>query len=488
MANAKNILVGCALTLSACGSSVESHQVDAITASDAKVEDTGAALCGNVKELDIRRSLVVTEQPILLRFSFQRVMEQLVSQAHVPGLTAKTLFNRWWDTQNPVASSTFSDVQHCDAQVDETLGSVINGFPYSCRPAPSEGAEASCDPFTDDACKYIPIGLFNRFDLAPADGSSCGEYRIVFAKASGQTTTNDRNLLIFEASLPNPEPYRGLKGCRSIVSFWGELSGIDSMDERAKRLEKFYFRGLPGVSGPVVDIKNYGDNRKGRGQVRTNQFVQSAAKQWSLREFKLMKQCKTSGCKQNCSLSFVPVTDKTNPFGELFSASSTHPKAQAFQDMFVSQVETLAADSLMDISMEIPDTFNTAQSHSSGSNEMKYLVNFGEGGALGTDIDSELHTLGSDLTAANIVARAQTQTCAGCHQISNQADLGDGLKWPSSLKFVHVSEKDPETTTDGVVRYRISDALSGTFLPHRKDIMTKFLRGQHVRMGYATTH
>ncbi len=49
--------------------------------------------------LDIRRSLVVTEQPILERFTFQRVMTQLAAQSGVSGLTALGLFQQWWDTQ-----------------------------------------------------------------------------------------------------------------------------------------------------------------------------------------------------------------------------------------------------------------------------------------------------------------------------------------------------------------------------------------------------
>ena len=42
--------------------------------------------------LDARRSLAVTEQPILERFSFQRVLEQLAADSGVPGLTSLSLF------------------------------------------------------------------------------------------------------------------------------------------------------------------------------------------------------------------------------------------------------------------------------------------------------------------------------------------------------------------------------------------------------------
>ena len=77
-----------------------------------------------------------------------------------------------------------------------------NGYPYDCRPDPSEGAEATRDPFTDESTSldaYVPIGLFNRFDLAPFDGTHCGEYRIVYPRRSGMSDTGRRNLIIFEA-------------------------------------------------------------------------------------------------------------------------------------------------------------------------------------------------------------------------------------------------------------------------------------------------
>jgi hypothetical protein len=47
----------------------------------------------------------------------------------------------------------------------------------------------------------IHIEPFNRFDVAPSDGSHCGEYRIVYTKRSGIANSLVRNLIIFEAAL-----------------------------------------------------------------------------------------------------------------------------------------------------------------------------------------------------------------------------------------------------------------------------------------------
>src|SRR5687767_9777571 len=84
-----------------------------------------------IHNIDVRRSLVVTEQAILERFPLKRVMEQLVAQSNVPGLTAKKLFQQWWDIFNPAPG--LGAGPHCNDQVDPTLGPVINGFPYTCR-------------------------------------------------------------------------------------------------------------------------------------------------------------------------------------------------------------------------------------------------------------------------------------------------------------------------------------------------------------------
>ena len=489
MGNAKHFMVGCALSLVGCVGQVDAD-VDSLAANDVELAESDAALCAGNVSIDARRSLAVTEQPILERFSFERVMNRLVAQARIPGLTATQLFQQWWDTQNAKEFSSFEG-PHCDDVVDEALGSTINGFPYTCRNTPEEGAQAACDPFKDEECAYMPIGLFNRFDLAPSDGATCGEYRIVFAKKTGQTEGRDRNLMIFEAAMPNPEPRKGLEGCRPIVKFWAELSGVSSLNKRARMLEQFYFYGLSRSIPAVIDIRHFGANAQGAGQVRTNQFVQDIPENriWSLREFKLDYQCtRVSTFKQQCALEFVPVTDKNNPYGPLFAPPSDSSSDQAldFQAEFLEQVQSLAGNDLAGMSMHVADEYNSAQSQANGSEESDLVVQFAEGGAFADAIQTELDNLGVKLEPMDIIARAQTQTCAGCHRISNGTDLGNGLLWPSSQGFTHVSERNPEVV-DGVTRFTISDALTGTFLPARKNVMEQYLRGRTVRSTRART-
>jgi len=422
--------------------------------------------------IDPRRSLAITDQPILANFTLQRVFDQLVSTSGLTGMSSLALFQQWWDTQNP--SPGLGQGPHCD---DVIAGgqSTLNGYPYTCRATPSEGGHASCNPFSDpnSACAYIPVGLFMRFDLAPESGKHCGEYRIVFAKASGRTSTSDRNLLIFEAALRNPHYNQGIRGCEKIVRAFAELSNESSLNVRRTKLEQFYFNGYQEFD-PIVHFSNFGDNAYGVGQVRTNQFVQpSSPRIWSLREYKLKTICVGAAC----SGRFVPVTNKVNPFGPLFDANSPWATAAGFRNDFLTQVPRLAATSLDGIGMNNSDSFNTGQSQANGTTESNYVTNFGTGpNAFRSAIQSALDAIPSALTPDDVVARAQAMSCAGCHRLSNNQNLGGGLTWPASLGFSHVSERDVDLeVVGGVTRYQISPALIANFLPHRKQLAEDFL-------------
>jgi len=452
-----------ALVSGACSATTASEQES--------VDSAGQAV--KVTTIDVRRSLAVTEQTILARFSLERVLTQLATQSGVPGLTATALFQQWWDTQNP--GPGLYPGPHCDDTVTPPLGSTINGYPYLCR-AGAEGAQASCDPFAANSpCAYIPIGLFNRYDQAPENGAHCGEYRIVYAKQSGIATTSDRNLLIFEAAMPNPHPQQGLKGCQQIIDTWAQLTPENNIQARAAALEDFYFNGQ-GVVSPVVSISNYGDNALGAGQIRTNQFSNTTTG-WSLREFKLLRSCSGNSCT---SMRFTPVTDKNNAYGPLFDPSSSIATAPAFRAFFPSQVANLNATSVPGIDISTDDAFNTAQSQASGATaaEMRYSTLFGTApSSLRSDLQTQLTTLGSALTPDDIVARAQAQSCAGCHKLSGGAALGGGLTWPISLGFTHVTERQTEVV-GGETRFLISDALLNQFLPARKAIFEDYLNNR----------
>ncbi len=414
--------------------------------------------------VDARKSLAVTETAILANFTLPAVLNQLATQNGNPNFTGQQLFRQLWDTQN--AGPGQPDLQpsaHCTDN-----NSTLNGFPMGCRP--SEGVQAS-PTSTTNINSYSAIGLFNRFDLAASDGADCGEYRVVFGKTGGGT---GRNFIIFEATLPNPRQDLGLEGCRQVQAFWRDLSRNTSVSSRATALRDFYFTGLPGFS-PVIHMGNFGFNSAGAGQIRVNMFIQPL---WMLKEFKLQRQCPGGVC----SLKAVPTTVKTNPFGGLFNPNSTHPQASQFKSFFISQVQSLAVNDVNTFNYSVPDQFNAGQSDAQSSGGVDdYVAQFAGPSAFRTSIQNELNRIGSTLTPDNIVARAQALSCGGCHQSSSGAGLGNGMVFPQSALFVHNSEST-ETGPDGT-RFRLSQGLTGTFLPFRKSLVEEFLSAAHPITG-----
>ena len=196
---------------------------------------------------------------------------------------------------------------------------------------------------------------------------------------------------------------------------------------------------------------------------------------WQLREFKLVHRCSDPAgpCK---ALRLRPVTDKNTPFGALFDDTSTHAKAPQFRTHFLKRLPGLLTDDLMQVAFPSANRFNTGQSNASGV-ENDYAVHLARGsGSFAQEIQQQLTALGSDLTPMHMVRRAMTQSCAGCHALSTvdaNSDLGHGLTWPRSLRFVHVDEAG-----------NLSPALREVFLPHRLAVLEAFLNGPARRENF----
>ena len=470
-----------ATALTACSASVEQPAVSTTPQVSRHPERRGIGLLSvrglqtQAKlEADVvvepRRSLAVTDEVILARFSFEEVMNRLAEQSGIPGLTGLRLYQEWWDSQRKGPGLGLGG-PHCGDELLPDGKPGFNGFAYACPR--EEGKQALENPFVDPATNpaaYVPIGLFNRFDLAAEDGSDCGEYRIVFARRSGISDRSSRNLIAFEAVLPNPKPKKGLDGCRKVARFWAELSQEPDAAARAEALHRFYFEGL-GKFPPVIHIDHFGNaTERATGQVRTNQFMQAT---WTLREFRLRKRC----TGDTCVMRFEPDTVKTNPAGALFSPKVVHPLKEEFSEVLASQVQSLATNDLLRYTLDVEDRFNSGQSNSSGTENL-YTHQMGNGTTpLRTKLQQRLNEQAIPLTAANIVARAQTLSCAGCHQLSTGVSLGGGLTWPNKttlFTFVHVSERTMEEGPDGP-RFGLSESLVGTFLPHRQQLLEAFL-------------
>jgi hypothetical protein len=467
---------------------------------------------------------LVSDVETTSEIKFSEVMQQLAARGGVKKLD---LFRQWWDAAGQ-ASGKLGLGPHCDDEsapqgevAKSTATSTRNGFPYRCPRL--ERFEASSDPFADESAPegYSAIAFSNRFDLIGADvpdpkrpwrmvTPDCGEYRIVFARNSGKRDSEknvsewNRNLIIFEARVPNPEPTAGVRGCRPILDFWHRLSDKTiGASARGKLLRDFYLKGLPRYHvGPVVDIAHY---TFGAGQIRTNQFLHNdsgadAPFDWTLREFKAVVQ-------SDGRLRIVPDTVKNSPGNDLFRSGSVDPRVASLALDIRAQIGRLLgaagpANGAGDIN-SIGFSLSTAGASAfEGDESDPDRVKLGDVSAafmpnpvLSATIQDALNAAGSNLTPLNVVNRIRTQTCAGCHHYSGNsydgpsADLGAGAVWPDkaaqlnedpehpAMDFTHVSERDRDLQPAIVgrgKRYAISRAAE-VFLDYREAFMKNAL-------------
>ncbi len=512
--------------------------------------------------IDPTRSLGIADLPVLeatnkgvARFSLERVLSQIAKTGQLkPKLTASDVYQRLFDSNNNKAGGKIADGQHCDDEQDGRGQATLNGFPLQCPR--QEGALAdlslhnpfcsgpNCDPYT-------PIAITNRFDLAPPDGSNCGQYRIVFGKGpnatplalaatvpgvngapatSGVPGTN-RNLIIFEAILPNPEPDCGVAACAPVVEYWAKLTSVNDPAVRAQLLDDFFFKGVHGF-GPAVHWNNYTghvnpDTKvQESGQIRANQFMNTVngvinGQQWELREYNLRKTC--TGNDDKCTGQARLVTVKSNPSSSLFDDNNTSPIAQSFRDPtnpagLIAQLSSLTVGNVNQISLGgLDPIFNVGQSTEQLgplpinplNQDSNYTPNFNPSGAFSAALQTALTTAGSTLTPGQIVRRVETQACAGCHELSTSAALkfggvadanmlGGGLIWPDTNTFTQTSEKVLAPLAGSLVAcdttctaspttcqcaWILSPALNNVFLPARASNMLTFLTNNGCGSG-----
>lgn len=452
-------------------------------------------------------SLLVTDVDTVSQLSFTEVMTRLASQRR--DLTKELLFSQWWDSANPKPGLTSGP--HCN---DVPPTDSQNLFPYQCaingNVGRQEGEQASysSDVFTQEPTggdrAYSAIAVSNRIDLmSPYDARNlkypdCGEYRIIFARNTGKTTMpatgntpskfgdkNNRNLISFEARIPNPDqsqesPQDFPPLCQQIMDFWYRLSDSSlSGVQRGKLIHDFFMLGKLDPYGgalpvPVIDVSNF---EIGTGQIRTNQFMNTVTNppkpqpcynclpppptpptispnDWVLREFRISAASN--------ALQIVPVTVKTTPGSILFS-SPTPPRGQ---DPRLSSLITAISKQIggllgggsspakiadiNSIQFSLLDgTANAYESDESKQGSGDIVAAYAQGNPpVTSSIDNAIQKAGSKrlFNDKNVVDRIRTQTCAGCHEysdtiITNQAhttfgfdprgSLGGGAVWPT---------------------------------------------------------
>lgn len=341
---------------------------------------------------------------------------------------------------------------------DEPFG-AIGGYPLECPRI--EAAQI------DNIDQWFPISISNRFDLAPADGAHCGQQRIVMAN-----NAQGRMFMIFEAQIPNPSPECGLAACRPIAEFWTRMNDLDDPIKRRKQLVKAFFTGHPKLEeagiGPFVNADHY---TFGAGQVRTNNFDDFP---WTLREFKLVAHPDANPYKP-ARVHAVQVPVSYSPIGDHFNDAMDTPLGPECRESFLVAMDGLLGDEPNAMSFHIDEACKAAESRDD------FVSDFAQQLVLGTGefeaaIEARLAEAGSPLTAIDIANRAHfAGACIGCHEQTNGIDLGNGVTAPSSAGFTHTMEFFTEDCgTDGQC-FPISDALSTSFLPHRKAVLEGFL-------------
>ncbi|MDN3922526.1 hypothetical protein [Roseateles violae] len=339
----------------------------------------------------------------------------------------------------------------------------------------------------------IPIGFFNRLDLAPADWSDCGEHRIVYS--TKENAPSKRFLLIFEAKLPNPQPERGLQGCQAVAAQWQKIGAATTPTERLALLKALYFQGLPGHA-PVVHYLNYGGFL---GQVRANLFVSNnpQANPWQLREFRITPIAAAT-------LAFVSAPVQSNPWAQFYSDNKPSSSAEEQQERvrFQEQFRATYMAALRHFDEKAsptlpPEMFNQGLLNCIGApiaardNEFQSVSQGNEDNpatVAGAQFRASLPATwqapagGRSVSRDEILNRAGVITCGGCHQFSVDKQLGTlngtAVTFPrpkadptGNFFFVHISEeKEPASN-----RQVISNTLRDVFIPHRMRVLTSVL-------------
>lgn len=402
--------------------------------------------------IDPDKSLVIHNRALLATpFNLRKTLEKIISTSGTtmsPTPSPEELLQTLLDTFN---ATSFTNPPIT--------------VPVSQRPAEA-GQSAAALLDSSSGVGMVPVGLFNRFDLVPADGSNCGEYRIVYAKPA-----QGRFFIIFESKLPNPDPSTGIAGCLPVVQFWASLSAKSDSD-RIIDLEKFYYDKLPGSStfGPVVAHANYGIPF---GQVRANFLVGSP---WMLREYRTWIDPFTT------RPIFQAATVKDTPLIEFYKATSTLPpgisaaQQQGWRKDFMNGplCNLLRPDRVNPGATEFEIVNGIGAGFLSAGNDFESFSDDQDNPATQAEapmqsaVTTRLGDLGVNTTNVNqehALNRAGAMTCGGCHQFSNGKELNStGAHWPSSSGFVHIDESGD-----------LSTALTDFFLKRRQQIFERFL-------------
>jgi hypothetical protein len=424
--------------------------VDAAPESDAAPE---ADAPDGENGLSIDRSILIRDQDTLTAadFSMRRTVDVMLATSGAEPTTPEDF----------VASllATFNDA------------SRVNPDSNLVMPVDVRLGEASLPPATLlDAQTMKIIGIFNRFERMPADGAHCGSARLVYGMASNAGNTPSLTLM-FDAVVRNPALAQGREGCRVVAEFWASLSAMDTAEERALALERFFYTGIEGLPA-VVQFDNYA----GVGAIFSDHFINDV--KWQMRAFQTALDASEVPVLVPFRLGNVPLAeffdssfDPTtadaaweNTDAELFAAERT-----AFQEDFINaQLPRLMAPELsndprtaqsmiLGFGAAVPARYREFQSDSDDADNPVVHAD-------ATFRDAITAALGdTGLSADDVLYRAGALTCGGCHLFAVGKQIGvdsngNPVVWPGVAPggFVHINQAG-----------EISELLATYWLPDR---------------------
>ncbi len=396
------------------------------------------------REGESRRTVIETSQTALSRVTLRETLDAALLNGGMGGRDAEEVYHALIDSYNE-SPGRDSSLRHCDDELTDGQPS-LNGFPLACPRF--EGEQF------DNLDAWFALAFVNRLDLAPTDGSNCGQQRMIFANP-----INGRMFIIIEAEIPNPTPECGVDACRPIAELWESLATVPSADDRGSLLRDAFLASGTGPIGPFINAQHLGPDG---GQIRTNNFNDF---QWTLREFRV----------QAAPLVLpVQVSVAEAPNGELWNDTSALPQAASCRESFLASIPNLLSDNLATMGFPVGEACQDAESPNDFFRQ-DYPTHLGFGSGAFSD---EIETLidGSGLSAFDVAGRARfAGSCIGCHIESSGASLGRGVFAPPQFDFVHVSEFATESCPEGGTCFGISEALRTVFLPHRIDVQRNFL-------------
>jgi hypothetical protein len=295
-----------------------------------------------------------------------------------------------------------------------------------------------------------PIAIVNRFDLLPADYGYCGEYRIIFS-----ATGDDQSKLhvALEGVVPNPEPAGTKQGCTSVAKFWRRVAETESAGQRRHLLEDFFFRG----AAPLRRVLEQSSSAQ-RAEVRTSRIGHAGPvfAQYVIRRKGLER-----------------VALHNTPDGSLFDASIPSPFGMEFRRQFIRQIRTLAIDDVNRYSMKLDSGFSVKTTDGLEPS-FNYTLPFRRsqrtvaGQTFRNEIAAELRKIDSPLSPEDIISRAETRNCVGCHQKSGP--VGGNVIFPKAF------DSGEHLADDTVSKpAAASPALNDVFMPHREKFLEQFL-------------